>query len=202
MPVEPTNNISGFVNAFAGGGARTNLFVVNGAIPGYSDNRAVSFLVKAAQIPASSIGTIEVPYRGRRIKLPGDRTFADWSLTVISDTNLSLRSAFESWSAIFNQHIANIAPRNFMEFMPTWSVTQLHRDGEAIRTYNFIGCFPSEVGTIDLSYENNDQIAEFPVTLNYSWWEAAPGPASAAAIGGNGVGTLLQGLGINFGQGF
>jgi len=201
MPVEPTNNISGFVHAFAGGGARTNLFVVNGSIPGYTDNRAISFLVKAAQIPASSLGTIEVPYRGRRIKLPGDRSFADWSLTVISDTNLALRSAFEAWSAIFNQHTANTAPRNFMEFMPTWSVTQLHRDGEAVRTYNFIGCFPSDVGTIDLSYENNDQIAEFPVTLNYSWWEAAPG-ASVPATGGSGLGAVLQGLGINFGQGF
>lgn len=202
MPVEPTNNISGFVNAFAGGGSRTNLFVVNGTIPGYADSRAISFLVKAAQIPASSLGTIEVPYRGRRIKLPGDRTFQDWSITVISDTNLALRSAFEAWSAIFNSHTANVAPRNFMEFMPTWSVTQLHRDGEAVRTYSFIGCFPSEVGSIDLSYENNDAIAEFPVTLNYSWWEAAAGASVSASGTLGGIGSLLQNLGINFGSGF
>jgi hypothetical protein len=70
-----------------------------------------------------------------------------------------------------------------------------------VRTYNFIGCFPSDVGSIDLSYENNDQIAEFPVTLNYSWWEAAPG-ASVPSTGGNGIGAALQNLGINFGQGF
>jgi hypothetical protein len=139
MPVDPSNNISGFVNAFAGGGVRTNLFVVNGTIPGYSNNRAISFLCKAAQIPASSLGTIEVPYRGRRIKLPGDRTFQDWSLTIISDANLALRSAFENWSAIFNSHTSNVAPRNFMEFMPTWSVTQLHRDGEPLRSYSFVG---------------------------------------------------------------
>ena len=72
MPVDPTNNISGFVEAFAGGGVRNNLFKVTGQIPGYANNdRAISFLIKAAQIPASSLGTIEVPYRGRRIKLPG-----------------------------------------------------------------------------------------------------------------------------------
>jgi len=204
MPVDPNNNISGFVNAFAGGGVRTNLFVVNGTIPGYQDGRAISFLIKSAQIPASSLGTIEVPYRGRKIKLPGDRTFADWSLSVISDANMSLRSAFENWSAIFNSHTSNVAPRNFMEFMPNWSVTQLGRGGEPIRSYNFIGCFPAEIGAIDLAYENNDSVAEFPVTLNYSWWEAAAGSAVPSFGGGSGINLngLLQNLGINIGMGF
>jgi len=200
MPVNPVNNISGFVNAFSGGGVRTNLFMVTGNIPDYNNNIAISFLVKAAQIPASSLGTIEVPYRGRRIKLPGDRTFQDWSITVMSDANLSLRSAFESWSNYFNQHIANVTEKTFMQKMPTWSVTQLYRDGEAVRTYNFIGCFPSEVGAIDLSYENNDQIAEFPVTLNYSWWEAAPGAAVPATGSPFGVG--LQNPDTVIGTGF
>ena len=170
-------NISQFVNAFAGGGVRTNLFKVTGLIPvdGFNGNQQLSFLIKAAQVPASSLGTIEVPYRGRRIKLPGDRTFADWSITVISDSNYTLRSAFEAWSAKFNAHVDNITANDFIKWMPTWAVTQLYRDGSPMRTYSFIGCFPSEVGSIDLSYENNDSIAEFPVTLNYSWWEAAGG---------------------------
>lgn len=203
MPVDPSNNIQGFVNAFAGGGVRTNLFKVTGNIPGYSNNRAISFLCKAAQIPASSLGTIEVPYRGRRIKLPGDRTFQDWTITVISDANMSLRSYFEAWSMTFNSHVSNVAPTNFMRFMPTWSVTQLKRDGEALRTYNFIGCFPSEVGAIDLSFENNDQIAEFPVTLNYSWWEAAPGGAvPAVGTGQENIQSTVQRTGINIGPGF
>jgi len=203
MPVDPTNNISGFVNSFAGGGVRTNLFMVTGNIPGYNNNRAISFLCKAAQIPNSSLGTIEVPYRGRRIKLPGDRTFQDWSITVMSDANMSLRSAFEFWSARFNSHVSNIAPNNFMQFMPTWSVTQLLRTGDALRTYNFVGCFPSEISAIDLSYENNDQIAEFTVTINYSWWEAAAGAAVPATGSGQGnIQSLLQGAGINLGQGF
>jgi T4-like virus tail tube protein gp19 len=203
MPVDPSNNISGFVNAFAGGGVRTNLFVVNGVIPGYSDNKAISFLCKSAQIPASSLGTIEIPYRGRRIKLPGDRTFQDWSLTIISDANMSLRSGFENWSSMFNSHVGNVAAPNFMTMMPPWSVTQLLRDGNPLRTYSFAGCFPSEVGAIDLSYENNDSIAEFSVTLNYSWWEAAKGGvALSSGTGSDAVGALLQQLGINIGQGF
>ena len=203
MPVDPSNNISGFVNAFAGGGVRTNLFLVTGNIPGFNNNRAISFLCKAAQIPAYSLGTIEIPFRGRRIKLPGDRTFQDWTITVMSDANMALRSGFEYWSAIFNSHVANISNRNFMQFMPTWSVTQLFRDGEPMRTYNFIGCFPSEIGAIDLSYENNDQIAEFPVTINYSWWEAAPGGAvPATGTGAENISSLLQRAGINIGQGF
>ena len=198
-PELPTNNITNFVTAFAGGGVRTNLFKVSGAIPGYTPaqpQEELAFLIKAAQIPASSLGTIEIPYRGRRIKIPGDRTFQDWSITVLSDTNMSLRSAFENWSAIFNGHTENIAPATFMESMPTWSVTQLNRDGSGLRTYSFVGCFPSEVGSIDLSFENNDAIAEFPVTLNYSWWVAAPGGSPSASssigniptVGGSGIG--------------
>ena len=201
MPVDPTNNISGFVNAFAGGGVRTNLFLVNGTIPGFSNNRAISFLCKAAQIPASSLGTIEIPYRGRKIKIPGDRTFQDWSITVVSDANMQLRSAFEYWSAIFNSHTGNVTVNNFMESMPQWSVTQLHRDGEPVRTYSFIGCYPSEIGAIDLSYENNDSIAEFPVTINYSWWEASPG-GSVPAVGSATIQQLLSAAGMNIGTGF
>jgi len=103
----------------------------------------------------------------------------------------------------FNSHVSNVAPTNFMRFMPTWSVTQLKRDGEALRTYNFIGCFPSEVGAIDLSFENNDQIAEFPVTINYSWWEAAPGGAvPATGTGQENIQSTVQRNGINIGPGF
>ena len=171
-----SNDIQGFIQQFAGGGVRTNLFQVTGSIPGYPQgDAAISFLVKAAQIPASSLGTIEVPYRGRRIKLPGDRTFADWSITVISDANMALRSAFEYWSAGFNLHVGNITTNDFYSLMPTWAVTQLARDGSPIRTYEMVGCYPSEVGAIELSYENNDQVAEFPVTINYSYWVATTG---------------------------
>ncbi len=201
MPVDPSNNISGFVNAFSGGGVRANLFVVTGNIPGYADNRSISFLCKSAQIPASSLGQIEIPYRGRKIKLPGDRTFADWSITIISDANMALRAAFEHWSARFNSHTANDTVNNFMTLMPLWSVTQLLRDGNPLRTYSFQGCFPSEVGSIELGYENNDSVAEFPVTLQYSWWEAAPGGA-VPAVGGSSIAQLLSGAGINIGTGF
>lgn len=201
MPVDPSNNISDFTNAMAGGGVRSNLFLVTGNIPGFTDNKAISFLCKAAQIPASSLGTIEIPYRGRRIKIPGDRTFQDWSITIVSDANMKLRGAFEHWSATFNSHVGNVGPNEFMEFMPTWSVTQLYRNGEALRTYNFIGCYPSEIGAIDLSFENNDQIAEFPVTLNYTYWEAAKG-AAVPATGSSGIGQLLQKLGSKLGLGF
>lgn len=200
MPVDPNNDISGFISAFAGGGVRTNLFKVSGTIPvPGADNRAISFLCKAAQIPSSSLGTIEVPYRGRRIKLPGDRTFQDWSITVISDANLSLRSTFEAWSNLFNQHVANVGDPNFYNLMTQWNVVQLDRAGNALRSYVFVGCFPSEIGAIDLSYENNDSIAEFPVTLNYSYWVAGTGEAAnangAAQVGLNSAPTFSNRMG-------
>ena len=44
-----------------------------------------TFLCRSAGIPASTIGTVEVPFRGRVIKLPGDRTFESWTITVMAD---------------------------------------------------------------------------------------------------------------------
>ena len=88
-----------------------------------------------------------------------------------------------------------------MTLMPSWSVTQLLRDGEPLRTYSFQGCFPSEVGAIELGYENNDAVAEFPVTLQYSWWEASQGGA-VPAVGNSNIQQMLSAAGINIGTGF
>ncbi len=201
MPVDPSNNISGFVNAFSGGGLRTNLFKVSGTIPGYPDGRNIAFLCKAASIPASSLGTIEVPYRGRKIRIPGDRTFQDWQITIISDASMKLRSHFEHWSSQFNSHKGNVGDNNMFAIMPTWSITQLLRTGDALRTYSFFGCFPSDIGPIDMAFDNNDQIAEFPVTLNYSWWEAVEG-GSTPSGGGDAISSILQFFGIPSSVGF
>ena len=82
-----SNNISSFAGQFLKGGIRPHLFEVNGTIGPFSDEK-IPFLVKAAQLPASTLGLIEVPYRGRKIKVPGDRTFAEWQITVLADTSI------------------------------------------------------------------------------------------------------------------
>src|SRR6056300_527806 len=106
----PLRKITDFKSKLAGGGARSNLFEVELSFPsavsvdGLNDilNKA-RFLVKAANLPASNVAPIEVPFRGRVLKVAGDRTFDTWTITVINDEDFLLRSQFEAWMSAISK---------------------------------------------------------------------------------------------------
>lgn len=161
------------------GGARNSLFQVTLTNPSNTaGDLKVPFLVKAAQIPAATLGVIEVPYFGRKIRYAGDRTFADWTVTVINDEDFLIRNAMENWSNQINSLQGNL--RTFGSDSPslykaTAEVTQFARTGVPLRTYKFNGIFPSEVSNIDVNWETTDSIEEFTVTFQYDWWEVSGG---------------------------
>lgn len=161
------------------GGARNSLFQVTIQNPanGVADIK-VPFLVKAAQIPASTLGLIEVPYFGRKIRLAGDRTFGDWTVTVINDEDFLIRNAMEQWSNQIQSLQGNL--RTFGAASPLLykaqaQVTQFSKTGVPIRTYTFNGIYPSEISPIELNWESTDAIEEFTVTFQYDWWEVTGG---------------------------
>ena len=139
-----------------------------------------TFLCRSAGIPASTIGTVEVPFRGRVIKLPGDRTFESWTITVMADEDMSVRGYFEKWMEKLNKH-ENGAGYT-ADFASTLKVSQLARGTSAsdglkdphsvVRSYDFYNAFPTNIAQIDLSYDNNNTIAEYTVEFQYDWWEA------------------------------
>ena len=151
-------------------------------------------MVKTAQIPASSLGVIEVPYRGRMLKVAGDRTFEPWSVTVINDGEFNIRKAFEKWSRGINAHTENVCQLGYgadggESYCRDMTVYQLSRDGQkpsktpsniespgvdgldVVRAYRFYDAWPSSLSAIDLSYESNDQIEEFTVDFQYNYFE-------------------------------
>ena len=75
-------SITDFKAKLSGGGARANQFKVTMPFPGYAqvggEIEQLAFLCKATSLPAMTIGTLEVPFRGRTIKIAGDRTIAEW----------------------------------------------------------------------------------------------------------------------------
>jgi len=161
------------------GGARASLFQVQIANPanGAGDIK-VPFMVKAAQIPSSTLGFIEVPYFGRKIKVAGDRTFAEWTVTVINDEDFLIRNAMEQWMNSINSHSGNI--REFGSASPLLyksnaQITQFSKTGVPIREYTFNGMFPTEVSTIEMAWETTDAIEEFTVTFQYDFWEVTGG---------------------------
>lgn len=161
------------------GGARQSLFQVQFTNPANSvADIKVPFLCKASQIPASTLGLIEVPYFGRKVRLAGDRVFADWSVTVINDEDFLIRNALEEWSANINSHQGNL--REFGAASPllyksTAEVTQYSKTGAILRVYKFNGIFPTEISPIEMSWESTDTIEEFNVTFQYDWWEVSGG---------------------------
>ena len=172
--------ISDFKSKLTGGGARPNLFEVSLAFPGIApaDNNVLDkarFLVKAAALPASNVAPIDVPFRGRILKIAGDRTFDTWTITVINDVDFSIRSAFEKWMNFINNMEDATGAQDPAAYQPDAYVHQLDRDGSTLRTYKFHDVFPTQISAIDLSYETTDTVEEFTVEFQVQWWEALKG---------------------------
>ena len=178
-------SITDFRSRLKGGGTRANLFEVQMSFPTYlsvsDENETINdipFLVKAAEIPASNIGNIPVPFRGRILPIAGDRTFDPWTVTIINDTNFRLRDVMEKWSDSINDLQTAQGRTNPEEYQTKASVIQLDRLGKKpgdtireLRTYDFTGIYPNVVSSIPLDHGATDTIEEFQVTFNYLYYE-------------------------------
>ena len=177
-------NITEFRSRMTGGGARSNLFEVEITFPeGIAVNNSdlsdkVPFLVKAAEIPASNLGNIPVPYRGRVLPIAGDRTFDPWTVTVINDTDFLIRDAMEKWSNSINDIQTAQGSINPEVYQTSARVFQKSREGNGpsdtekdLRIYKFEGIYPNVVSSIPLDFGATDQIEEFQVTFNYLFYE-------------------------------
>jgi hypothetical protein len=168
-------NINDFKAKLAGGGARANQFKVTMPFPGYAqvggEIEDLAFLCTTAQIPAMNVGLVNVPFRGRQIKIAGDRTFADWSITVLNDTNFKLRNAFERWQNGINNMSDNEGLSNPVDYQVDAFVDQLDINGNTLKSYTLRGAFPTEVAAIDLNFGTNDEVETFGVTFQYQYFE-------------------------------
>lgn len=170
------------------GGSKANLFRMdidlNDAPIAGVDLNDFSVLCKSGAIPAFTLGVIEVPFRGRRIKIPGDRTYGDWTATFVNDGNQNIRKTFDNWlNSIVNVN-GEEALRSDSEdtYRSTITVNQLKADGTIARIYKLYDAFPTDVSAIDLSYDTTDAIQEFTVTFQYHYLDVGVGalePASA-----------------------
>jgi len=178
-----TSNVKNFLAKVAQG-VKPNMFEVDIKFPSTvyaeANDNMITMLCKSAALPASSVGTIEVPFRGRSVKIAGDRTFDNWTATFVNDKDMKIRGIFEKWLNLINTHQGNTAEL----FDPSSNsgdgyscdifVTQLEKDssegGKALRGYKLWYAFPVSVSQIDLAYDSNDQIEEFSVEFQYSYW--------------------------------
>ena len=167
-------SVDDFKAQLKGGGARPNLFRVTVNFPGYAGGNAelTSFMVRASQLPGSNVTQIDVPFRGRVLKVAGERIFDPWTVTVINDTDFAVRDAMERWSNGINSHAANTGLTNPSDYQADMFVEQLDKDGTVLKRYDFRGAFPTVVTPIDLAYDANGVIEEFSVEFAVQYWES------------------------------
>ena len=189
--------ISQFKANLTGGGVRPNLFEVELNFPSDSDltfmsndpdaspeNQEISdggvadkvpFLVKAANLPASNITPVEVPFRGRILKVAGERTFDTWTVTVLNDTDFRIRTAMEQWMNGISRLANGSGEVNPTDYTKDAMVKQLGRNGDVLRSYNFIGLFPTNISEVPLSMDTTDTIEEFTVEFQVLYWTVNSG---------------------------
>ena len=170
------------------GGSKANLFrmeigleeIIEGV-----DLTDFPVLCKSGAIPAFTLGVIEVPFRGRRIKIPGDRTYGDWTATFVNDDAQNIRKSFDNWlNSIVDVNGENALRTGTTSYRSTITINQLRPDGTIARIYQLYDAFPTDVSAIDLSYDTTDAIQEFTVTFQYHYLDVG-GTSLAGADASN-----------------
>jgi hypothetical protein len=176
-------------------GARPNLFKCDLTFPTLTQGQAAqnkfTFMARAAQLPGSTVNQIPQFYFGRELKFAGNRSFPEWTVTIINDEDFKIRDAFERWMSGMNSHVGNLRNPAFIKgdggYQQDGFVTQFGKDGSPIKKYKFVGLFPIDVSPIELDWGANDTIEEYAVTFAYQWWEWAGGTngSTTDAVGTN-----------------
>jgi hypothetical protein len=179
-------SVTDFRSKLVGDGARPNLFEVNLTFPQIISNsvgfsaagRNGLFLIKSSQLPGSTVGQAPLYYFGREMKFAGNRTFSDWTVTIINDEDFSIRNTLENWMNAINSHAGNTRAStavNPSSYTTNATVSQYVKSGTIAPNgiYNFVGIFPIDISPIDLDWGSNDVIEEYQVTFAYQYWTNA-----------------------------
>jgi len=171
-------SIQDFKSILQGGGVRPTMFQVEMVFPtavaADANNTTTegTFLIKSAALPKAQVNQIGVPFRGRNLKVTGDRIFDDWVVTVTNDVTFGLRKAFEKWSETCQNMNYVLGANTLNQYYSNAIVRQLDRDGQQLRAYRFEGIWPVTVDEIPLSFDQNDNVEEFGVTFAVQYWNA------------------------------
>lgn len=179
-------NVDAFKSTLTNGGARPNQFAVQLSFPTYVGGAASAvakspFLVTVAELPGQTINPASVFYRGREVVFAGDRQFAPWTITVINDSELSIRTALEQWMAGIEDLANKTGRQNPVEYQRDMDVFQLDRNGNILKTYKLVNAFPVEISPVALDFNANDTISNFQATFRFQHFETSNNPLAAAA---------------------
>ena len=164
-------NLSDFKTT-VGRGTRPNRYTVAMSIPqnGTGTYRTLTAEVSALSLPDSNLPAIQIPFRGRILKLPGDRRYSAWTFTVY-DTNDGIWNDLHAWSNDINNHATNKTPYDFGDHNVNWTVTHWDLNGEdELKKVMLHGCWPTIISPFELQYGAMDQLSQFSCTVEYEFF--------------------------------
>tara|TARA_R110002020_G_scaffold299874_2_gene515527 strand:+ start:820 stop:1395 length:576 start_codon:yes stop_codon:yes gene_type:complete len=186
-------NVERFKSALTNGGLRPNQFAVQLSFPTYVGDAATAvqkspFLVNIAELPGQIINPAIVLYRGREVKFAGDRVYAPWTITVLNDSQMSVRNACEQWMNGMEDLQTKIGRLNPAEYQRNVDIFQLDRNGNVLKSYTLLDAFPVDLSPVALDFGANDQISTFTVTWQYQSFATSGGGTNLGSILGAALG--------------
>ena len=183
-------------NGLVYGGVRPSLFDITvtpppalAAIFSGANIQKLQFTCRASALPAGRVGTVEVPYFGRKVKFAGDRTFDDWTITIMNDEDFLVRSMFETWSNSLNSLETNVRAGVYtteVDYKAIFTINQYSKTGGSpggtgggpataltatpIRSYNMVGAYPGPISDITVDWDQQNQIETFTCGISYDYW--------------------------------
>jgi hypothetical protein len=191
-----TFNVERFKSALTNGGARPNQFMVQLSFPAYVAQglamQRAPFLVSVAELPGQTLNPAVVQYRGREVKFAGDRLYAPWTINVLNDSEMSIRSALEQWTGGMEDYAGKFGRLQPSEYQRDMDVFQLDRNGNILKSYKLASAFPVEISPVSLDFGANDQISQFSVTFQYQHFTTSSNPLGSIVN----VGGIFNAIGI------
>jgi len=176
-----TFNVERFKSALTNGGARPNQFAVQMSFPTYVAGAQLAvarapFLISVAELPGQTVNPAIVQYRGREVKFVGDRIYAPFTMTVLNDAEMSIRTGLEQWMGGMEDYAGKFGRLQPSEYQRDLQVFQLDRNGNALKSYNIVNAFPVDLSPVGLDFGANDQISSFTVTFQYQHFTVSNNP--------------------------
>jgi hypothetical protein len=173
-----TFNVERFKSALTNGGVRPNQFAVQLSYPTYVTGQSIAvarspFLVSVAELPGQTVNPAIIQYRGREVKFVGDRVFAPWTITVLNDSEMSIRNAVEQWMGGMEDNVTKIGKLQPAQYQRDLDIFQLDRNGNILKSYKLMGAFPVDLSPVGLDFGANDQISTFTCTFQYQTFTSA-----------------------------
>ena len=176
-----TFNVEQFKSALTNGGARPNQFAVQLSFPTYVAGQNIAaarspFLVSVAELPGQTVNPTIVQYRGREVKFAGDRVYAPFTMTILNDAEMSIRSSLESWMGGIEDYAAKFGRLQPSAYQADFDVYQLDRNGNILKNYHIVNAFPVDISAVGLDFGANDQLSTFTATFQYQHFTVSTNP--------------------------